>query len=50
MPDKGDYHGCNPSDTTAKMPVMSTIQESDQVGEERALVLVPGPQPWYAIA
>jgi hypothetical protein len=28
---------------------MSTIHESDQVGEGRALVLVPGPPPWYAI-
>jgi hypothetical protein len=27
---------------------MSTIHDSDQVGEGRALVLVPGPQPWYA--
>jgi hypothetical protein len=29
---------------------MSTIHDSDQVGEGRALVLVPGPQPWYATA
>ncbi len=29
---------------------MSTIYENDQMGEGRALVLVPGPQPWYATA
>jgi hypothetical protein len=27
---------------------MSTIDESDQLGEGRALVLVSVPQPWYA--
>jgi len=46
--DKGDYHGCNPSGTTANMSVMSTIYESDQVGEGRPLALVPDPSPWYA--
>jgi hypothetical protein len=29
---------------------MSTSQESDRMGEGRAFVLVPGPQPWYATA
>ena len=29
---------------------MSTIYESNQVGEGRALALVSGPQPWYASA
>jgi hypothetical protein len=27
---------------------MSPIHESDQVGEGRALTLVPEPAPWYA--
>jgi hypothetical protein len=27
---------------------MSTIHETNQVGEGRALVLLPGSQPWYA--
>jgi hypothetical protein len=27
---------------------MSTIYDSDQVGEGRALALVPDPSPWYA--
>jgi hypothetical protein len=39
-----------PSGTTANMSAMSTIYESDQVGEGRALVLVPDRQPWYASA
>jgi hypothetical protein len=26
---------------------MHTISDSSQVGEGRALALVPGPQPWY---
>ena len=30
------------------MSVMSTIHDSNQAGEGRALVLAPGPQPWYA--
>jgi hypothetical protein len=30
------------------MSAMSTSHDSEQVGEGRALVLVPGPQPWYA--
>jgi hypothetical protein len=29
---------------------MSMTPKSSQVGEKRALVLVPGPQPWYATA
>ena len=29
---------------------MSTIDDSDQVGEGRALVLASGPQPWYMTA
>jgi hypothetical protein len=29
------------------MSVMSTRTDSNQVGERSALVLVPGPQPWY---
>jgi hypothetical protein len=27
---------------------MRTTHENDQVGEGRALMLVPGPHPWYA--
>jgi hypothetical protein len=34
----------------AKMAVMSTSHDSNQVGEGRALVVVPGPQPSYATA
>ncbi|MEA2131182.1 MAG: hypothetical protein QOJ85_4073, partial [Solirubrobacteraceae bacterium] len=30
------------------MSVMSTRTGGNQVGERSALVLVPGPQPWYA--
>jgi hypothetical protein len=51
MTDKGDYHGSNPSDPGANMPVMSTSTDSGQVGERRALTLVPAlsaAQPWYA--
>jgi hypothetical protein len=29
---------------------MSTIYDSDQVGEGRALTLASGPQPWYMTA
>ncbi len=29
---------------------MSTIQQSSQVGEGRAIALVPSPPPWYATA
>lgn len=29
---------------------MHMSSDSDQVGEERALMLVPGPPPWYAAA
>jgi hypothetical protein len=32
------------------MSVMSAIHDGDQAGEGPALVLVPGPQPWYATA
>jgi hypothetical protein len=46
MTDKGDYRGCNPSGPDANMWVMSTIYESDQVGEGRLLALVPDPSPY----
>jgi hypothetical protein len=29
-------------------PPVSTIYDSDQVGERRPLALVPDPSPWYA--
>ena len=51
MPDKGDYHACDPSGTTARMLAMTTSMHSGQVGDGRALTLVPSlpaPQPWYA--
>ena len=43
--DKGDYHGCIPSDAGA---IMRAMHSTSTTGPRR-LVLVE-PQPWYAIA
>jgi hypothetical protein len=46
-----DYQPTMPSAPVVKMAVMSTSISSNQVGETRALALVPAlPQPWYATA
>jgi hypothetical protein len=51
MPDKGDYHACEPSEPPARILAMRTTHDSDHTGEGRALTLVPSlpaPVPWYA--
>jgi hypothetical protein len=45
MTDKGDYHGCDPSDAGGIMRSMNTTSTTG-----RARLALVEPAPWYAVA